>query len=91
MANLKTDSETVQCPHCNQFVATILDYNMGLMTGASMVIMYLFGCHSGGCLIPVLIPGLKDVSHKCPNCSQPIATFERMERQTRVHAPAANL
>ncbi|KAF1802778.1 LITAF-like zinc ribbon domain-containing protein [Mucor lusitanicus] len=88
---LKTSSELVQCPHCQQLVYTTLDYDSGLCTGLSVAGLFLAGCHSGGCLIPFIFPYTKDVTHHCPSCKEKIATFTRLERDTRVTAAPVGL
>ncbi|OBZ83827.1 Lipopolysaccharide-induced tumor necrosis factor-alpha factor [Choanephora cucurbitarum] len=85
VATLTTKSAPVQCPHCNQFVYTVLDYDSGVCTGLSVAGLFMAGLHSGGCLLPFLFPWTKDVTHHCPACKEKIATFARLERDTRVH------
>ncbi|KAI8094576.1 LITAF-like zinc ribbon domain-containing protein [Thamnidium elegans] len=85
---LKTESELVQCPHCHQLVHTVLDYDAGLCTGLSIAGLFLAGCNNGLCLLPWLFPWTKDVTHQCPSCREKIATFTRLERDTRVLSPA---
>ncbi|GAA5816361.1 hypothetical protein MFLAVUS_009889 [Mucor flavus] len=85
---LKTESEVVQCPHCHQLVHTVLDYDAGLCTGLSIAGLFLAGCSNGLCLLPWLFPWTKDVTHQCPSCREKIATFTRLERDTRVLLPA---
>lgn len=87
ITSLRTKSDLVQCPHCQQYVYTVIDYESGLCTGLSVGGLFLAGCHSGGCLLPFLFPWTKDISHICPSCQQKIATFTRLERDTRVTAP----
>ncbi|CEI93461.1 hypothetical protein RMCBS344292_07694 [Rhizopus microsporus] len=84
--SLTTKPAVVECQHCRQLVLTVVDYDVGLLTGLSMVGLYMLGCHSGGCLIPYLFPWTKDVVHSCPACKEKIATFTRLERDTHVHA-----
>lgn len=82
--SLKTKSELVQCPNCQHLVYTALNYDSGMCTGLSVGGLFLAGCHSGGCLIPFLFPWTKDVNHVCPSCKVLLATFTRLERNTRV-------
>lgn len=91
VGSLRTKSELVQCPHCQQLVYTVLDYDSGLCTGLSVGGLFMAGCHSGGCLLPFLFPWTKDVSHHCPSCKEKIATFTRLERDTRVTGPPLGL
>ncbi|KAG2199891.1 hypothetical protein INT46_009831 [Mucor plumbeus] len=91
LASLKTTSDLVQCPHCRQLVYTVLDYDSGLCTGLSVAGLFLAGCHSGGCLIPFVFPWTKDVTHHCPSCKEKIATFTRLERDTRLTAAPVGL
>ncbi|GAA5805774.1 LITAF-like zinc ribbon domain-containing protein [Helicostylum pulchrum] len=85
---LKTESELVQCPHCHQLVHTVLDYDAGVCTGLSIAGLFLAGCSNGLCLLPWLFPWTKDVTHQCPSCREKIATFTRLERDTRILSPA---
>ncbi|KAI8051387.1 LITAF-like zinc ribbon domain-containing protein [Gilbertella persicaria] len=85
ISTLKADAALVQCPHCRQLVYTVLDYDAGLCTGLSVVGLFMAGFHAGGCLIPFLFPWTKDVTHHCPSCKQKIATFTRLERDTRLN------
>ncbi|CAO0796751.1 unnamed protein product [Mucor circinelloides] len=91
ITSLKTSSDLVQCPYCQQLVYTVLDYDSGLCTGLSVAGLFLAGCHSGGCLIPFIFPYTKDVTHHCPSCKEKIATFTRLERDTRVTAAPVGL
>lgn len=83
---LRTKSELVECPHCRQLVYTVLDYDAGVCTGLSIAGLFLAGCSNGLCLLPWLFPWTKDVTHQCPSCKEKIATFTRLERDTRVHS-----
>ncbi|KAI7888003.1 LPS-induced tumor necrosis factor alpha factor, partial [Mucor mucedo] len=82
---LRTESELVECPHCRQLVYTVIDYDAGVCTGLSIAGLFLAGCGNGLCLLPYLFPWTKDVTHQCPSCKEKIATFTRLERDTRVH------
>ncbi|KAG1147188.1 hypothetical protein G6F37_006042 [Rhizopus arrhizus] len=88
--SLKTESTVVQCPHCHHFVWTVIDHEVGLLTGLSMAGLYMVGCHSGGCLLPYLFPWTKDIVHTCPACKSKVATFKRLERDTQVHTNYSN-
>ncbi|KAI8344945.1 LITAF-like zinc ribbon domain-containing protein [Blakeslea trispora] len=85
ITTLKTTSALVQCPHCNQCVYTLLDYDSGACTGLSVAGLFMAGLHAGGCLLPLLFPWTKDVVHRCPACKQKIATWTRLGRDTEVH------
>lgn len=88
---LKTKSDLVECPHCHQLVYTVLDYDAGLCTGISIAGLCLAGVQNGLCLLPFLLPWMKDVTHQCPSCKERIATFTRLERDTRIYAPPVGL
>jgi hypothetical protein len=91
ITGLRTKSELIECPHCHQLVYTVLDYDAGLCTGISIAGLCLAGLNNGLCLLPWLFPWTKDVTHQCPSCKERVATFTRLERDTRVYAPPVGL
>ncbi|KAI9316441.1 LITAF-like zinc ribbon domain-containing protein [Dichotomocladium elegans] len=78
---LRDEPQTVLCPHCGQLVETMTDYQNGSATFFSAIFLFLFGCHSGGCLIPFCCPMCQDVVHTCPACHLPVATYSRLSQQ----------
>lgn len=78
--HLKGDSQVVMCPECHQAVETITYHHNGSAVVLSALALFVFGCHSGGCLIPFCCPLCKDVQHVCPNCDTTIATYSRLEQ-----------
>ncbi|XP_048848196.1 lipopolysaccharide-induced tumor necrosis factor-alpha factor homolog [Brienomyrus brachyistius] len=73
-------SQPVQthCPMCMQMVLTRLEHNAGTMTWLTCAGLFIFGCFYGCCLIPFCVDDLKDVNHRCPNCSTVLGTYKRL-------------
>ena len=73
----------VRCPNCHQNVITELSYTFGSLVWVIVGIMFLVGLLILPllwffCWIPLLINGLKDVQHSCPNCHHVCGTYKRM-------------
>ncbi|XP_062303695.1 lipopolysaccharide-induced tumor necrosis factor-alpha factor homolog isoform X1 [Osmerus eperlanus] len=66
------------CPACAQMVVTRLEHNPGTMAWLTCAGLFIFGCIYGCCLIPFCLDGLKDVTHRCPNCSKPLGVYKRL-------------
>ncbi|KAM4698198.1 lITAF domain-containing protein [Rhinophrynus dorsalis] len=66
------------CPSCRQNIVTRVEYNSGLLTWLLFVLLLLFGCWLGCCLIPFCVDGCKDVDHFCPNCNNHIYKYKRL-------------
>lgn len=65
-----------RCPNCHNDVTTVLAYDNGLLTWVAVGVLFLLGfwlC----CWIPLLINGLKDVNHMCPNCNRVCGVYKR--------------
>ncbi|KAI7885150.1 hypothetical protein K492DRAFT_172486 [Lichtheimia hyalospora FSU 10163] len=80
LISLRDEPGYVQCPHCGHHVETVTEHQNGSASVFSAVVLFLFGCHSGGCLIPFCLPMCQDVTHACPACQMPIATFSRLSQ-----------
>lgn len=80
LISLRDDPGFVQCPHCGHHVETVTEHQNGSASVFSAVLLFLCGCHSGGCLIPFCLPMCQDVAHTCPACQMPIATFSRLSQ-----------
>lgn len=80
LSSLKSDPEVVQCPSCGQQVETVTEHKSGSAVAFSILVLFILGCHSGGCLIPFCCPPLKDVHHTCPACSETIAVYSRLDQ-----------
>ena len=57
------------CPNCRAMIITRTEETNGLLAWLLCVLLVVFGCWLGCCLIPFCIPDLQDVKHYCPNCS----------------------
>uniref|UniRef100_A0A3B4BY20 LITAF domain-containing protein n=2 Tax=Pygocentrus nattereri TaxID=42514 RepID=A0A3B4BY20_PYGNA len=68
----------VCCPHCAQSVLTRLEYNSGTMAWLTCAGLFIFGCIYGCCLIPFCVDCLKDVTHRCPNCTSVLGVYKRL-------------
>ncbi|KAL7830645.1 hypothetical protein SRHO_G00317720 [Serrasalmus rhombeus] len=68
----------VYCPHCAQSVLTRLEYNSGTMAWLTCAGLFIFGCIYGCCLIPFCVDCLKDVTHRCPNCTSVLGVYKRL-------------
>eukprot|EP00397_Hematodinium_sp_SG-2012_P019763 GEMP01020326.1.p1 GENE.GEMP01020326.1~~GEMP01020326.1.p1 ORF type:complete len:146 (+),score=21.11 GEMP01020326.1:292-729(+) len=55
------------CPHCGEFIQTIVQHKVGTETWVITVVLCFLSC---GVLsfLPFCINGLKDVRHSCPHC-----------------------
>ncbi|XP_014662288.1 PREDICTED: lipopolysaccharide-induced tumor necrosis factor-alpha factor homolog [Priapulus caudatus] len=73
-----TRSTPVQCPHCQQHVNTVCEYETGMFAWLIVGVLCLVGCWLGCCLIPLCIDDCKDVRHTCPNCRNNIGMFKRL-------------
>ncbi|EGC36801.1 hypothetical protein DICPUDRAFT_31259 [Dictyostelium purpureum] len=58
------------CGHCNTHITTKTSYKSGSMAWLVCILLIIFGCWLGCCLIPFAIDSLKDVVHKCPQCKK---------------------
>ncbi|KAF7691060.1 hypothetical protein HF521_011357 [Silurus meridionalis] len=66
------------CPMCSQTVITRMEHTSGTMAWLVCAGLCIIGCMYGCCLIPFCVDGLKDVTHFCPNCNNPIGSFKRL-------------
>ncbi|XP_029432092.1 lipopolysaccharide-induced tumor necrosis factor-alpha factor homolog [Rhinatrema bivittatum] len=65
---LNTPASTI-CPSCHCQVITRITHSAGLLAWLICLILILFGCWLGCCLIPFCIESCLDVNHFCPNCN----------------------
>ncbi|TRZ04276.1 hypothetical protein DNTS_003228 [Danionella cerebrum] len=68
----------VFCHACTQNVITRIEYSSGTLTWLSCAGLAIFGCIYGCCLIPFCLESLKDVVHRCPNCSTALGVHRRL-------------
>ncbi|KAL0992835.1 hypothetical protein UPYG_G00099170 [Umbra pygmaea] len=66
------------CPTCAQVVVTRLEHTSGTMTWLTCAGLFIFGCIYGCCLFPFCVNGLKDVTHRCPNCNNILGEHRRL-------------
>ncbi|XP_012826812.1 lipopolysaccharide-induced tumor necrosis factor-alpha factor homolog isoform X2 [Xenopus tropicalis] len=66
------------CSFCQSQVRTRTEYTIGSLTVILFLIIILFGCWFGCCLIPFFVQHCKDVNHFCPNCNRLIHRFRRL-------------
>ncbi|EAL62882.1 hypothetical protein DDB_G0289149 [Dictyostelium discoideum AX4] len=66
------------CQHCQTRMSTKTSYKSGSMVWLVCVLLIIFGCWLGCCLIPFGIDSLKDVQHKCSHCKKVLYRFDRM-------------
>ncbi|XP_040891228.1 lipopolysaccharide-induced tumor necrosis factor-alpha factor homolog isoform X2 [Toxotes jaculatrix] len=58
----------VRCPHCHHTVTTKVTYLPGRAAWCMCVLLTLMGLVCGFCLIPLMVRGLQDAHHSCPQC-----------------------
>ncbi|XP_045576493.1 lipopolysaccharide-induced tumor necrosis factor-alpha factor homolog isoform X1 [Salmo salar] len=66
------------CPACAQMVITRLEHTSGTMAWLTCAGLFIFGCIYGCCLLPFCVDGLKDVTHRCPNCNNVLGEHKRL-------------
>ncbi|KAM9987959.1 hypothetical protein ACTFIZ_003307 [Dictyostelium cf. discoideum] len=66
------------CQHCQTHMSTKISHKSGSMVWLVCVLLIIFGCWLGCCLIPFGIDSLKDVQHKCSHCKKVLYRFDRM-------------
>jgi len=69
---------SMQCPQCQQHIVTEVAFVNGTLVILCVIVLLLFGCWLGCCLIPLCIDDLKDVEHRCPQCHAYIGTKKRL-------------
>lgn len=67
----------VQCPHCQNLVTTEVTYVPGGSAWCMCVFLSLMGLICGFCLIPLMVRGLQDVHHACPQCGKQLHIYKR--------------
>eukprot|EP00112_Aurelia_sp_Birch-Aquarium-sp1_P021782 Seg5942.1 transcript_id=Seg5942.1/GoldUCD/mRNA.D3Y31 product="Lipopolysaccharide-induced tumor necrosis factor-alpha factor" protein_id=Seg5942.1/GoldUCD/D3Y31 len=66
------------CPHCHASIVTAISYSEGLLVWLMVGMLCIVGLWVGCCLIPLCVPGLKDVTHSCPSCNAVLGHHKRM-------------
>jgi len=68
----------LECPHCHADVSTNVQYETGNMAHVAALVLCLFGCWLGCCLIPYCVDGCKDTVHTCPSCGRHLGVVKRL-------------
>ncbi|XP_032785478.2 cell death-inducing p53-target protein 1 [Daphnia magna] len=68
---------TMKCPQCQAEIQTGIKTKPGLVPICSGILICLFGCVLGCCLIPCFIKDCLDVEHFCPSCNAYLGRFKR--------------
>jgi lipopolysaccharide-induced tumor necrosis factor-alpha factor len=63
------------CANCRSIVITRVEQTNGLLTWLLCLLLLLFGCWLGCCLIPFCITDLQNIQHYCPNCNAFIGEY----------------
>ena len=63
------------CAHCRSMIITRVEQSNGLLAWLLCLLLLLFGCWLGCCLIPFCISDLQNVQHYCPNCNAFIGEY----------------
>ena len=63
------------CGNCRSLIITRVEQSSGLMAWLLCVLLLIFGCWLGCCLIPFCISDLQNVQHYCPNCNAFIGEY----------------
>ncbi|XP_024914137.1 lipopolysaccharide-induced tumor necrosis factor-alpha factor homolog [Cynoglossus semilaevis] len=67
----------VRCQYCHKVVTTQVTYLPGKGAWCMCAILSLMGLICGFCLIPLMIRGLQDAYHACPECGNNLHVFKR--------------
>jgi lipopolysaccharide-induced tumor necrosis factor-alpha factor len=63
------------CANCRSTIITRIEQTNGLLAWLICILLVLFGCTLGCCLIPFCISDLQNVQHYCPNCNAFIGEY----------------
>ncbi|XP_060603750.1 cell death-inducing p53-target protein 1 homolog isoform X3 [Ruditapes philippinarum] len=78
VTQLRETPTRIQCPHCQAEVVTATNFETGTFAWLICMLLCIFGCDAGCCLIPFCCDSCQDVVHTCPNCKQVISRYNRM-------------
>ncbi|XP_068583482.1 lipopolysaccharide-induced tumor necrosis factor-alpha factor homolog isoform X2 [Cebidichthys violaceus] len=67
----------VRCPHCQRVVTTKVTYKPGSAAWCTCVLLAMMGLICGCCLIPLMMKGLQDAHHSCPQCKNKLHVHTR--------------
>uniref|UniRef100_A0A3P9BZC7 LITAF domain-containing protein n=1 Tax=Maylandia zebra TaxID=106582 RepID=A0A3P9BZC7_9CICH len=69
----------VRCPHCSHLVTSKVTHVPGTAAWCWCVILAMEYCMliCGFCLIPLMVRGMQDTHHSCPQCGNPLHVHKR--------------
>uniref|UniRef100_A0A3Q2X131 LITAF domain-containing protein n=1 Tax=Haplochromis burtoni TaxID=8153 RepID=A0A3Q2X131_HAPBU len=67
----------VRCPHCSHLVTSKVTHVPGTAAWCWCVILAMAGLICGFCLIPLMVRGMQDTHHSCPQCGNPLHVHKR--------------
>jgi DNA-directed RNA polymerase subunit RPC12/RpoP len=72
----------IRCPNCQSNIVTQTYYSSGMMVWLIVLVLFILGWFFlifwFFCWIPLLLSGLKDVHHVCPNCKHHCGEYRRL-------------
>ncbi|XP_028265183.1 lipopolysaccharide-induced tumor necrosis factor-alpha factor [Parambassis ranga] len=77
VACLRDSPGLVCCPHCHHIVTSKVIYTPGKAAWCMCILLTLMGLICGFCLIPLMVRGLQDAHHSCPQCGKPLHVYQR--------------
>ncbi|CAI5680886.1 lipopolysaccharide-induced tumor necrosis factor-alpha factor homolog [Oreochromis niloticus] len=67
----------VRCPHCSHLVTSKVTHVPGTAAWCWCVILAMAGLICGFCLIPLMVRGMQDTHHSCPQCGNALHVHKR--------------
>ncbi|KAF0288276.1 Lipopolysaccharide-induced tumor necrosis factor-alpha factor [Amphibalanus amphitrite] len=67
----------MMCPHCHAEIDTSVRSSPSTTAWVSGLLIALFGCWMGCCLIPCCMDECMDKEHYCPNCKAFLGRYRR--------------
>ncbi|XP_018558722.1 lipopolysaccharide-induced tumor necrosis factor-alpha factor homolog isoform X2 [Lates calcarifer] len=74
---LRDSPGLVRCPYCHHTVTTKVTYVPGKTAWCLCILLSLMGLICGFCLIPLMVHGLQDAHHSCPQCGNQLHVYTR--------------
>ncbi|CAF2808070.1 unnamed protein product [Rotaria sp. Silwood2] len=69
LASFNRSPTQCTCPNCRSTIITRTEETTGLLTWLLCILLIVFGCWLGCCLIPFCVSDLQNVKHYCPSCN----------------------
>jgi lipopolysaccharide-induced tumor necrosis factor-alpha factor len=66
------------CTNCHTLILTRVYQTPGFLSWIFCIILILFGCWIGCCLIPFCISKIQNTRHYCPNCKTVLGVYRPM-------------